>query len=169
MASPRGSQNSSWSATTTNAFLHNNVKCNCKYFEVSAVFGWYTASDSAAAALCLCLLLCVSARGESRWYRYAKSLPPTLVTHQHVTEQDLHLFQNISISVIHSRLSRLFISSFHSWEWRQHGHASSSRQQSRAGSCARPVQLCLPEATVSCLRTEQKCPVARAASCLSTE
>lgn len=113
MVSPRGNQNSGTPPVPTpNAFLHWDVKCNCKHFEVSALLGWYTASDSPAAAQRLCLLLCVGGRGESRWYRYyAKSLPPTLVTHQHVTEQDLHQFQNISLLSIPVSADYLFLPS----------------------------------------------------------
>lgn len=113
MVSPRGDQNNNTTPMPApNAFLRWDMKCNCKYFEVSALLGWYTASDSLTAAQCLCLLLCVSAKGESRWYRYyAKSLPPTLVTHQHVTEEDLHQFKNIFPLSIPTSADYLFLPS----------------------------------------------------------
>lgn len=57
VVSPKGRkvEQSRPAVPTAHRFLHKSVKCNCKYCEVSAISGWYTASESLVAAQCLCV------------------------------------------------------------------------------------------------------------------
>lgn len=101
---------------TPHAFLHRDVKCNCKYFEVSPLLGSYTAYDSLAAAQSLCLLL---QKADDTVTMQNHFHPPSWLTS--TSPNRIYISFKIYLHY-HSHLSRLLLSPFHSFsEWRQHG------------------------------------------------
>lgn len=92
------------------------MKCNCKYFEVSPFLGWYTAYDSLAAAQSLCLLL---QKADDTVIMQNHFHPPLWLTS--TSPNRIYISFKIYLHY-NSHLSRLLISSFHSFsKWRQHG------------------------------------------------
>lgn len=154
---------------TAHRFLHKSVKCNCKYCEVSAISGWYTASESLVAAQCLCVR-----RVSVQW----EKADDTAIMWNHFhplqwltrTSPNRIYISSKCISVIHSRLSRLFVSSSGSFSgWQQYSYVLFYQRWHRAGGSASPFSIRLAELSFCHLQGVQKCRTLRAVFSLFIE